>query len=72
MKLYQFHENTKEICLPKAIDLREKLQNVSEEPVENNFGSVTDPLLYIYTSGTTGLPKAAAITHLRFVQKYLN
>ena len=26
-----------------------------------------DKLLFIYTSGTTGLPKAAVITHCRYV-----
>uniref|UniRef100_A0A1B6CWE8 long-chain-fatty-acid--CoA ligase n=1 Tax=Clastoptera arizonana TaxID=38151 RepID=A0A1B6CWE8_9HEMI len=36
-------------------------------PIPNEKVGFHDKLLYIYTSGTTGLPKAAVITHARFV-----
>lgn len=51
-------------------NLSELLNTVSSEPL-----LVTDPvktvdkLLYIYTSGTTGLPKAAIITHRKWVER---
>ncbi|XP_077986704.1 long-chain fatty acid transport protein 4-like [Glandiceps talaboti] len=51
-----------------AVDLDHKLQKSSSIPapvVPNRL--LTDKLFYIYTSGTTGLPKAAIITHARFV-----
>ncbi|XP_071448964.1 long-chain fatty acid transport protein 1-like [Hetaerina americana] len=40
----------------------------SEQPTDQIMqAGPRDKLMYIYTSGTTGLPKAAVITHLRFM-----
>jgi fatty-acyl-CoA synthase len=57
--------------LPRgAIDLGHEL---ADRPVDDPHPSVRaevhagDPHAYIYTSGTTGLPKAARMSHLRFV-----
>lgn len=47
---------------------------IAAQPRENLDGAVEreglvgeSPIFYIYTSGTTGLPKAAKITHMRWV-----
>lgn len=37
------------------------------KPTPNCKVAFNDKLLYIYTSGTTGLPKAAVITHCRYL-----
>lgn len=39
------------------------------KPTPNSKVAFNDKLLYIYTSGTTGLPKAAVITHCRYLAK---
>ncbi|KAF4517131.1 hypothetical protein B566_EDAN008890 [Ephemera danica] len=56
--------------LQKAEDLNTILDGASPagagEKIEE-LGKPTDKLIYIYTSGTTGLPKAAVITHVRFM-----
>ncbi|CAB3380352.1 Hypothetical predicted protein [Cloeon dipterum] len=55
--------------LPGALLLDEELQKVSSKPIPGAVDKLSpnDKLLYVYTSGTTGLPKAAVITHLRFM-----
>lgn len=37
------------------------------DPAIRKGRKVTEPMWYVYTSGTTGLPKAARVTHLRFL-----
>lgn len=52
-----------------AIDLEEELREHVTTDVTGDIlkGSPKDKMVYIYTSGTTGLPKAAVITHLRYM-----
>ncbi|KXJ79609.1 hypothetical protein RP20_CCG028499 [Aedes albopictus] len=64
LALYQL-----QAVIGNAKDLATLLQNASKEQPTTNVMKPDhhDQLLYIYTSGTTGLPKAAVITHSRFV-----
>lgn len=70
LPIYQYNSKKEEVVelLPSATDLRAKLETVT---LKTDFSDATfhvkDKLLYIYTSGTTGLPKAAVITHVRFM-----
>ncbi|XP_014253178.1 long-chain fatty acid transport protein 4-like isoform X1 [Cimex lectularius] len=47
--------------------LTKLLKEASSAPLNLDDINFHDRLLYIYTSGTTGLPKAAVITHARYV-----
>lgn len=40
------------------------------EPPMANRATASEPFCYFYTSGTTGLPKAAILTHGRFMKAY--
>ncbi|RZF38777.1 hypothetical protein LSTR_LSTR008147 [Laodelphax striatellus] len=53
----------------KGKDLDSGLQSSSTDPVPKDIAlaKMTDKFAYIYTSGTTGLPKAAVMTHCRFM-----
>ncbi|XP_073987988.1 long-chain fatty acid transport protein 4-like isoform X3 [Rhodnius prolixus] len=69
VRLYSFSAG--EPRLPKG-ELGERqisklLAETSSSPPNLDEINFHDRLLYIYTSGTTGLPKAAVITHARYV-----
>lgn len=70
---YQFNDNGDETLAQKYTkNLCELLQAASKVDVVQSAAVKSanthhDQLLYIYTSGTTGLPKAAVITHSRYI-----
>lgn len=55
--------------LPNSVNLDKALFRVDNHRVVEDIeqAKMTDKILYIYTSGTTGLPKAAVMTHARFI-----
>ncbi|XP_058455235.1 long-chain fatty acid transport protein 4 isoform X2 [Malaya genurostris] len=67
--LYQLNDTVQEAVLPNSKDMATLLQSASKEQPTSGVKKPDhhDRLVYIYTSGTTGLPKAAVITHARFV-----
>nr|XP_023024410.1 long-chain fatty acid transport protein 1-like [Leptinotarsa decemlineata] len=66
-----FHFPTSETCntVAGAIDLKNQIRNQSvASPSEHISQTDTnDTIILMYTSGTTGLPKAARVTHSRYI-----
>ncbi|XP_049835547.1 long-chain fatty acid transport protein 1-like [Schistocerca gregaria] len=66
--LYQLNETDSSEVVATATNLGNELAtSVDGSAPEYPTCSLSDKLIYIYTSGTTGFPKAAVITHTRFL-----
>jgi citronellyl-CoA synthetase len=63
---------TKDKAAPKGwVDLLTAVLKVSTTmPLVSIENVASDPFCYFYTSGTTGMPKAAVMTHGRFMKAY--
>lgn len=68
---YCIPDNEKQTELPTNINnLNNLLEGVSDSnpPTELRYGlTAADDLFYVFTSGTTGLPKAAHMSHMRWL-----
>lgn len=69
LAIYQFNNSEKAPVTGLAKDLTTLLQSSSKDNVPASVEPANhhDKLVYIYTSGTTGLPKAAVISHSRYL-----
>lgn len=68
--IFEHHETGAQPSIEEAIDLvaLAAAARDANPPRALRHGIVmADPLYYIFTSGTTGLPKAAKMSHLRFI-----
>ncbi|PNF24770.1 Long-chain fatty acid transport protein 4 [Cryptotermes secundus] len=70
LPLYQYNASgIDKVLLPGAVDLLTALASSPSDLPHKDLteGSHYDKVLYIFTSGTTGLPKAAVISHSRYM-----
>ncbi|XP_075169507.1 fatty acid transport protein 2 isoform X1 [Haematobia irritans] len=67
--LYQFNNEPNSPVSGNAKDLTTLLETAAKDKLASSAErpSHHDKLVYIYTSGTTGLPKAAVISHSRYL-----
>jgi hypothetical protein len=70
LPLYQYTSGIVDKVLhSNVVDLLPALTSCPSCPLFEDLseGLYRDKMLFIFTSGTTGLPKAAVITHFRYV-----
>jgi len=69
--LYIAETQSSEKCPDVWVDLvAESKQGNSDNPASTTGSLASEPFCYFYTSGTTGLPKAAILTHGRYMKAY--
>ena len=69
LQVYVIRTTEKVDKLPNSVNLDKALVRTDARRCVKDIeqAKMTDKILYIYTSGTTGLPKAAVMTHARYM-----